>query len=327
MNQSNFALIITGPTATGKSNIALQLANDLPIEIINADIGSFYKKLTIGTAKPDWKNQTTPHHFFDIIEHATNWTAPEFRDSLTILIDEIWSRGNIPVIVGGSAFYIQSFFYKNQKLENPSQNLLDDLEKKPADILWKELYKIDPERAGSIDKHDHYRLVRALSIWHTQGKKPSECQQIYDPISPFYCMIMTRDRDELYSMINHRVESMIQSGWVDEVTLICDDQVWVDFIQKKKIIGYDLLIEYLLGNVSELSFDEIIACIAQKTRNYAKRQITFLKKLEKSIRNDSVIMSGHKCNSIAEIETYNLTYVDMQSFISDTIKKIKKLRG
>src|SRR3989339_936655 len=116
MLNKKISILISGPTATGKTDFAINLAASLPIEIVNADIGSFYTQLTIGTAKPAWKNSSIRHHFFDVINDTSSWTAPQFREKLEIVLQEIWSRGNIPVIVGGSAFYIQSFFYKNHTL-------------------------------------------------------------------------------------------------------------------------------------------------------------------------------------------------------------------
>lgn len=308
--QQKFVILISGPTGTGKSAIVKMIADqhgqDLPIEVVNADIGSFYTHLTIGTAKPDWQNEASPHHFFDVIDDAASWTAPQFREKLEALIKEIWSRGNIPVIVGGSAFYIQAFFYKNHTMELPTQDLVESLEQQSADVLWEQLHQVDSQRAQKIDQNDHYRLVRALAIWHTQGQKPSDFQPIFDPIAPFHFITLTRDRDQLYSMINDRVDQMMQAGWLHEVRSLIHDEIWVDFMLKKKMIGYDLLAQYLLGYQSEQDLDEIVSLIKQRTRNYAKRQITFLKKLqvsiEKSIESDPNYSHWHY-----KIQEFNLT--------------------
>lgn len=308
-------IIISGPTATGKSDLALQLGNR--IEIVNADIGSFYTHLTIGTAKPDWKNQTIPHHFFDVIDDTSSWTAPQFRIQLTKLIDEIWSRGNTPVIVGGSAFYIQAFFYKNHELQMPDMQLIANLEEQDSHDLWQQLNAIDPLRAQAIDKNDQYRLVRALAIWQTQGQKPSDFQPIFDPIAYFYFITLTRDRDQLYEMINQRVQTMMQDGWLNEVQSLLDDGPWQDFMLTKKIIGYDVLAAHLLGQCSEQSFDEIVDLIAQRTRNYAKRQITFLTKLQKNVL--EAIKLNHDYQD-CQVQEFNLSAVDKQSII-DTINR------
>lgn len=315
----NFVIIISGPTATGKSNLAINLGDDLPIEIVNADIGSFYTQLTIGTAKPDWKNQEIPHHFFDVIDSPINWTAPQFREKLEVLIKKIWARCNIPVIVGGSAFYIQSFFYKNHTLELPKAELIDSLEEQSAEDLWEQLNKIDPKRAEKIGPCDHYRLVRALAIWQTQGQKPSDFQPTFDPLAPFYFVSLTRDRDELYNMIDQRVLAMMEAGWLDEVRSLIDDPEWVEFLCKKKMIGYDQLAQYLLGYACDQSLDEVVGVIQQRTRNYAKRQITFLNKLVSSVKKDQ---AGHQNTEIQSsgVECFNLTESDS----GDLIHRIKK---
>jgi tRNA dimethylallyltransferase len=319
-NFQNFCILISGPTGTGKSDLAIQLGQFLPIEIVNADIGSFYKPLTIGTAKPDWKKESTPHHFFDIIDQPVDWTAPQFRIKLTSLIEEIWSRGNIPVIVGGSVFYIQSFFYKNREIAEPDKNMITQLEEQSAQELWTNLYAIDPQRAQKIGPTDHYRLVRALAIWYSCQEKPSEFQPIWDPLSNFCFVNVSRDREQLYAMIDQRVKIMIERGWMDEVRSLSHDPVWVDFLCKKKMIGYDLLLDYLQGNCSDYSFEQIIAVIQQKTRNYAKRQVTFLKKLTESvqekIRNDSrsFIIQG------------NLTQMSSDAIIASLVRDIERLR-
>ncbi len=309
MNKKH-VIIISGPTATGKSDFALQLGTS--IEVVNADIGSFYTQLTIGTAKPAWQDQAVPHHFFDVIDDTSSWTAPEFRQKLAILIQEIWDRGNTPVLVGGSAFYVQAFFYKNHELQAPCQDLMQSLEEQASDDLWQQLVLIDPDRAAAIDSHDHYRLVRALAIWQTQGQKPSDFQPIFQPLAPFYFVTLTRDRDELYNMINQRVAVMIQQGWLDEVRSLIDDPIWQNFMLKKKIIGYDLLAAHLLGYCPDQSLEEIIALICQKTRNYAKRQITFLSKLQRSVQN---ALKDFQCQESKVVE-YNLSKTSVQDIIS-----------
>ena len=309
-----FVILISGPTGTGKSNFVEQLGVTQTIEIINADIGSFYTNLTIGTAKPDWQNSTIPHHFFDVIDDASSWTAPQFREKLEKLIHEIWERGNIPVIVGGSAFYIQAFFYKNHTMQLPTADVVELLEEQSPDVLWEQLHAIDPARAEKIDKNDHYRLVRALAIWQTQGQKPSDFQPIFDPLAPFYFLTLTRDRDQLYSMIDQRVQVMMESGWLDEVRSLIDDEQWVNFLLKKKMIGYDLLAQYLLGYQSERDLREIVELIQQRTRNYAKRQITFLSKLQKNVKESMQASKNHQSWPYV-VQECNLTLCDLSLYI------------
>jgi len=314
---NKFVIIISGSTGTGKTDFAQKLGQILPIEIVNADIGSFYKQLTIGTAKPDWQSSTIPHHFFDILDQPINWTAPQFRQELKILLPQIWERGNIPVIVGGSAFYIQSFFYKNYELLLPDQDLIAKLEMQSSDVLWKQLHTIDAQRAEQINPQDQYRLVRALAIWYTQGQKPSDFAQIFDPLSHFYFINLTRDREQLYSMINQRVDMMMQAGWLQEVQTLMIDQSWIDFLCKKKMIGYDDLIRYQLGHFAEQDYQEVLNLIKQRTRNYAKRQITFLKRLIHNVQKDS---SNVQKSTV--LQEYDLTQVDIDFIIQDLLCKI-----
>ncbi|WP_162801683.1 tRNA (adenosine(37)-N6)-dimethylallyltransferase MiaA [Candidatus Chromulinivorax destructor] len=309
-----FSIVISGPTATGKTDFATNLANDLPIEIVNADIGSFYTSLTVGTAKPAWKDSPIPHHFFDVIDDTTSWTAPQFREKLELLLQQIWSRGNIPVIVGGSAFYIQAFFYKNHELLHPTTELMQSLESQSAQDLWEQLNEVDPARSAKIDPHDHYRLVRALAIWHTQGQKPSDFVPIFQPLSSFYFLTLTRDRDQLYDMINQRVQIMMQAGWLQEVQELARDAQWKDFLLKKKMIGYDILLEYLQTPDIHKNLDESLATIAQLTRNYAKRQITFLHRLQKNVQESLQTNAKHRALPY-EIKECNLTLCDLSLYI------------
>ncbi len=312
LKKKNFCIIISGPTCTGKSDFALQLAEHFPIEIINADIGSLYTPLTIGTAKPNWKKELTPHHFFDKFDDPVDWTAPQFRSQLTTLIDQIIHRGNIPVIVGGSAFYVQSFFYKNKDIAEPDLKIVRKLEEKTSQELWDELYAIDSDRAEKIGRTDHYRLVRALSIWYTCQEKPSLFIPLFKPLCNFYYINLFRDKDELYTMIDKRVIDMMNGGWLDEVRSLSCDERWSNFLFKKKMMGYDLLLEYIQGNYSEYSFDDIISIIQQRTRNYAKRQVTFLKKLIKNITEQI------QDESLDKVVSYTITN---QSLI-DTLKTV-----
>lgn len=311
---NKFSIVISGPTATGKTDFATSLATELPIEIVNADIGSFYTALTVGTAKPTWRDSPIPHHFFDVIDDTTSWTAPQFREKLELLLQEIWSRGNIPVIVGGSAFYIQAFFYKNHELAQPTTELMQSLESQSPQDLWEQLNLVDAIRAAKIDPHDHYRLVRALAIWHTQGQKPSDFVPLFEPLSSFYFLTLTRDRDQLYEMINKRVGIMMQAGWLQEVQELARDAKWKDFLCKKKMIGYDVLLEYVQSQDVHKNLDASLAIIAQLTRNYAKRQITFLKKLQLNVEK-SIQTSSKNINLACRIEECNLTLCDLSLYI------------
>jgi tRNA dimethylallyltransferase len=318
--QKKQVIIISGPTASGKSDFAVQLAKQIGGEIINADIGSLYTPLSIGTAKPDWQHQSIPHHLFDILDKAENFTVVQFRKQLSILIEEIFKRNNIPIIVGGSCFYIQSFFFKQHEITNTAQKI-EQLEhdiafaKKTKEQLWQELYEIDPVRAGNINPNDAYRLIRALAIFYATQQKPSEFEPLYKPLAPFLFLVCMRDREELYERINKRVYTMMEHGWLEEVSSL-QNSAWHDFLMKKKLIGYDDLLWYLQGG-KEQNFEQTMVKIAQKTRHYAKRQIIFLKRLQKRIEK-----VRQQCLIDGSIEEINLTLCDVGLYIKGLSNRI-----
>lgn len=280
-------ILISGPTASGKSDFALKLAYKMGGEIINADIGSMYTPLTIGTAKPAWKEEQIAHHMFDVLDQPINFTVMQFRHKLKILIEEIRSRGHTPIIVGGSAFYIKAFFYEQYDIANTEQ-IVKDLEnllskhQTNSNVLWQELNQLDSARAEKIHIHDTYRIVRALAICKATGSKASSFKPLFKPLAPFKFFICMSDRQNLYERINQRVVKMIDQGWIDEVKNLQGTD-WQKFLMIKKMIGYDDLLGYL-ENSNYLNLQDTINVIQQKTRNYAKRQIIFLNKLKNDIQ-------------------------------------------
>jgi len=323
-------IIITGPTGVGKSDFALSLAQAVQGEIINGDVGQFYAPLSIGTAKPDWHNELVPHHLFDHITTPTNYTVAEYRKDLIPLIAQIQERGSTPIIVGGSGFYLLSLFFP------PKENCLPAAQE-PAlgtgglaalaiqtnEQLWTQLNEIDPERASAINVNDRYRLERALTLYATTGELPSVHKPRYEPIVEDYLLVqVTRDREELYSRIDQRVIQMFDQGWVNEVASL--PPAWHDFLQTKRLIGYPEIIDCLVsGQISKQdehrsSVDKatdskdyvfglpagespLIAQIQKITRNYAKRQLTFWRMLEKRIKADKMLV----CNlTLSGVDLY-----------------------
>ncbi|MBI2345052.1 tRNA (adenosine(37)-N6)-dimethylallyltransferase MiaA [Candidatus Dependentiae bacterium] len=282
-----FIVVVTGPTATGKSDFAEKLAQKLGGEIINADIGSWYAPLNIGTAKPNLNTMSIAYHLFNILNKPEQFTVVAFRNRVEQLTEEIWSRGKIPVIVGGSAFYIKALWYKSQESGSSSEieHVLMKSTQSTQD-LWRQLFEIDQFRAEKINNNDRYRVVRALGIYTATGQKPSSFNPVYDPIAPIFGFFCYRERQELYDRINYRTELMLQNGWIEEVQNIMGTE-WEKFLIEKKIIGYDDIIHYLRSGKTSLLYDNLVTTIQQKTRNYAKRQITFLSKLKRDIMNDT----------------------------------------
>lgn len=288
MNHSSTlpVIIMYGPTGVGKTDFSSILSMHYPIEIINMDMGQLYTPLTIGTAKPDWQNEKIPHHLFDVVDEPKHCNVIAYRQWVDSLIKAIHARNALPVLVGGSGFYLRSLFFPPHN-DSGIETQVTITEK--SEISFDDLYAIDPERASAIHPNDTYRIQRALHIWQTTGKKPLYNKPIYNPL-PYYCVIacLQRDTQELYTRINERVIAMIEKGWVKEVEQLMHTP-WKSFINEKKIIGYNDISSYIESDESDL--DSLIAHIQQRTRNYAKRQMTFWRMLARSLHEkDSIKM-------------------------------------
>ena len=314
-------IIISGPTGVGKTETVETIAKNIPCEIINVDIGSFYTPLTIGTAKPDLSKVLVPHHLFNILDAPERYTVVEFRKKAQQLIQEISARENIPLFVGGSAFYIQALLYALPEIpaiENQLE-LENALSKKTSEDLWDELHLCDPMRATQIHQHDQYRLIRALSIFYGTGTKPSDYSSKFEPLGIFYTIFLDRDREDMYARINDRTKIMLKSGWIEEVKSL-QNGPWQNFLLDKKIIGYDTILRYLDGNqdIQELENE-----IAQDTRHYAKRQVTFLKKLIKQIET-SISEDENLWAKQCLVEQINLTLYEHGLYIKHLLNTLRK---
>lgn len=267
-------LIVTGPTAVGKTDLVYELADRLPIEIINADMGQLYTPLTIGTAKPAWRQFSHTHHLFDVIQEPGSWSVMAFRQAVAALIPQIVARGKFPVVVGGSGFYIQALLFaladSTMAYELPGD----------VPVTWEHLATIDPIRAQAIHPRDVYRIARALQIWYGTQQLPSQLQPRYEPIAPWRMFVISRSREELYARIHQRLPLMLAQGWVAETEALLGTP-WESFLLEKKIIGYDDIIHELRSPAPDRRLTEEL--IAQKTRNYAKRQEVFFGSLQKRL--------------------------------------------
>ncbi len=309
--------IIYGPTGVGKTELALEVAQYIPAEIVNMDVGQFYTPLSIGTAKPDWQNSSIPHHLFDSINAPINWTTAEYRIRAYKIINEIISRGNLPILVGGSGFYLHSLLFASpfsaESLENinmiNSQANIQVQQSKNSNSdkdLWQQLYCIDPVRAEAISKSDTYRIERALNIWYTTGKLPSSYAPLYNPEMDYSILFVDRDRQELRKRIDARVDEMLESGWIDEAKNLMNSP-WQDFLRKKNLIGYSEIFDYLsLNNRSSDAFAHMVELISAQTRQYAKRQCTFWRKLEREIKKEK----QYTGTNVGCLDVVNLTNTD-----------------
>ncbi|KKT01536.1 MAG: tRNA dimethylallyltransferase [candidate division TM6 bacterium GW2011_GWF2_43_17] len=279
-----FLISVIGPTGSGKTGFALELAKHFPIEIVNADIGQMYRPFTIGVAQPtDQEKRICSHHLFQFILEPADFCVAEYRQRVGKLIEEIWLRGAIPVIVGGSTFYQQALFFEqavgiSSQLRCRSDNTFSDAFSNHT-ALWEQLHLFDPVRAAAIHPNDSYRLRRALEIWHATGKKPSSFAPKFSPLASQGIAIFLRlPREVLYERINQRTHEMLQLGWLEEVADLPED--WRHFAQRKGLIGYYEL-EQMLADKQPIK--TTISAIQQQTRNYAKRQETFFRKLNREL--------------------------------------------
>ncbi|MCC7414674.1 MAG: tRNA (adenosine(37)-N6)-dimethylallyltransferase MiaA [Epsilonproteobacteria bacterium] len=305
--------IITGPTGVGKTHVALDLGNRMPIEIINADSGQFYEPLTIGTAKPDWRSLAIPHHGFDMLTTPEQYTVVGYRAYVDRLCKQIWAAGKVPVLVGGSLFYIQSLFFPPRA---PSDVIPvpDNLQ---ADASWDTLYGIDPVRAQAIHPHDTYRIARALAVWQSTACKPSSLSLSYEPLCDAHIIFLTREKESLYERINDRVLQMFDQGFIDEVAAL-QNTPWEPFLYQKKFIGYNDILTWL-HDTSCMDRQQLIALIQKKTRHYAKRQHTFWRMLCKRLSEAQDVRYS------VTTRTVDLTRTDYDLYINDLLHQLSSL--
>ena len=298
-------LVVIGPTGVGKTDFVERLFRESAIEIINGDMGQIYVPLTIGTAKPAWQQAPVPHHLFDILSEPVSFSAMKYRKSVTKLIEQIWKKGKLPVIVGGSSFYLLSLFFPPIESDASSEIKSFSDEK-----LWTCLQKIDSQRAQKIHPHDTYRIRRALDIWCATGIKPSSYLPTLNPFASCVLIWLDRDRTDLYDRIDKRVHAMMQAGWLEEAKEL-EKSEWSQFLRQKKIIGYDIMFVHLSGALTQ---EELYAKIQQKTRNYAKRQLTFWRSFKRKLKGavDALKIPSNKPITIHEL---NLTHDNIESYI------------
>ena len=271
--------IICGPTASGKSAVALRLAERFPIEIISADSRQVVKYLDIGTAKPTKAEQElVPVHLIDLVEPGERYSAVRFAEDADRVIDQIVARCKIPVIVGGTGLYLKALTEGlvlidsevgpiRAKLENEAREL-------GAEQMHARLAGIDPEEATRIHPNNLRRVLRALEIYYQTGQIKSELianGSYKKSANKFEYFCIAPMRDTLYAIINRRVDTMIARGWLEELELLIETG-FKENIRKAEVIGYAELLNYC-DDVATL--DETLDMIKQNTRRFAKRQMTW----------------------------------------------------
>jgi len=268
---------IVGPTATGKSELAADVAHEIGAEIVSADAFQFYRGLDLLTAKPEAPTLAkASHHLISILPLTEEMNAERYRRAATVAIEEINSRGNLAIVVGGSGLYIKALTHGLAPLPASDPKLREKLNAMSLDNLRAHLVELDPEAAKKIDIKNRRRLVRTLEICLLTGKLASEVVAgVGDSGRPGSSIPATgvfvfRDRNELYELINRRVETIFERGVIEEVRAAA-----VTSVTASQMIGLREIRELLAG---KKSLPQCIAEIQQTTRRYAKRQLTWFRR-------------------------------------------------
>lgn len=282
LNEKPKIPVILGPTAVGKTAVGIAAADALNGEIVSADSRQIYRGMTIGTAKPS-KGELgrVKHHLIDILEPDELFSAGEFVHRAMAAIEDIASRGKLPIVVGGAGLYIRALTRGIFNGESSDADFRTELqcqyEQGGSEDLLAQLRRIDPEYAGKVHLNDKKKLVRALEIYHSTGMAISELNLVQGDgwIAPV-SVGLELPREALYELINQRVEAMIEAGLIEEVENLRSKGYGRD-LNSINSPGYVEVYDYLDGNIG---YDEMIELIKRNTRRYAKRQITWFRKEE-----------------------------------------------
>lgn len=293
-------IIITGPTAVGKTKCSLEIAKRFNTELINGDAYQVYKGMNIGTAKPTTKELSMiKHHMIDCIDPINEFDVSKYQTMVRGIIDDFIQNNKLPIIVGGSGLYLESIFlnYEFEK-EEPDNNI--DYAGYSNDELYSLLKDLNPEIANNIHPNNRKRVERALTkINQNESFSNKKDEMIYDTLVIF----LNDDRDKLYSRINSRVDEMINDGLIEE----CKKLKNLPLSKTAKVaIGYKEIFKALDG---EISIDEAIEEIKLNSRHYAKRQLTWF-------RNKSYIT-----NVMIDVSNFNKTIDDVEKLIKDFLNK------
>lgn len=276
-------IILTGPTAVGKTAASIGLAKAVGGEIISADSMQVYRQMDIGSAKITKEEmQGIPHYLVDVLDPEEAFNVVRFQELAKEAMEEIFRNGHIPIVVGGTGFYIQALLYDIDFTENDSDlSFREELEKKAreegAESLHALLEKADPQAAAQIHPHNVKRVIRALEFNRKTGQKISEHnereRQKESPYN-FAYFVLTDDRKALYERIDRRVDKMMEQGLLEEVRRLKDRGLPGDSVSMQGL-GYKELFAYLEG---EYSLEEAVRIIKRDTRHFAKRQLTWFRR-------------------------------------------------
>jgi len=276
-------LILAGPTAVGKTSISVELAKSLDGEIISSDSMQIYRLMNIGSAKvTEEEMDGIKHSLIDVVDPIEEFSVSEFHDKAKESIEQISSKGKLPIVAGGTGLYINSLIFnysfgETNKNEAYREYLNSLAEEKGKEYIHELLKDVDPLSYEKLYPNDLKRVVRALEVHKVTGKTIHELnaeRDIYDIPYDVHYYVLTMDREKLYERINKRVDIMLEEGLIDEVKGLRDMGLTKD-MQSMKGIGYKEILMYLSG---EISYDDAIYLIKKGSRNYAKRQLTWFRK-------------------------------------------------
>jgi len=285
-------LVIGGPTASGKTALALKIAERFPCEIMSADSRQVYRYMDIGTAKATKEErQTVPHHMIDVVNPDEEFSAADFVEQGRGLIEEIWNRGRYPLLVGGTGLYIKAL--TEGLLDAPSgdpqlrSRLEEEEERGGQGTLYSRLQEVDPELAATIHPRNLVRVIRGLEVFHQSGCRLSDLQREHAFQERPYRLLKigaTRPLDELFRAIEQRTDSMFAQGLIEETRWLLE-QGFSSKLKTMQTIGYRESVSFLQG---ELALDDAVELVKRDTRRYAKRQFTWFRKDSSIIWVDSL---------------------------------------
>lgn len=289
-NQISKGIVIGGPTAVGKTSLSVKLAKEIDSEIISADSTQLYRELDIITAKVT-KNEMGGiiHHMIDVVDIGEEYTVGNYEKDVNKILNN--QQGKNIILVGGTGLYLKSITDGFGLMPEKDEKLREKLEKKTLKELKEQIKKLDYQSFIEIDLHNKVRLVRAIEVCLLTGKKFSDLKKenIKDNNYSFYKYYLTRDREELYNLINKRVDIMLENGMIEEARKIYDK--YPEEVRNSiSAIGYRDIFSYFQNKIS---FDDAINKIKQDSRRYAKRQLTWFRQ-DKSYKEINVSRLNEK---------------------------------
>lgn len=310
-------LSIMGPTGSGKTAVALQLAERFPIEIVSVDSALVYRGLDVGSAKPSpVERARVPHHLIDICEPDDHYSAARFRDDATDAIEQIRTRGRLPVLVGGTGLYFRALEHGLAELPSADAELRatlkSELDARGPAPMHEELSRVDPEAARRIHPNDPQRVLRALEVFRMTGKSMSTLWRDASPTgpsTPLAKFAICPPRDALHAAIADRFRRMLERGFVNEVIALRRQERLNALLPAMRSVGYRAVWDYLDGT---LSYAEMVERGIIATRQLAKRQITWLRG-----EHDLTWCTAGVEAAIADMSAYLKVHPDSKSAESD----------